>query len=121
MNNDGRTIGVVGNRYGWSYEEVKKKLDELEITPCDMIVSGGAIGVDSFAQRYAEEKGVFILIAYPDMNVPSPRRYYERNDLILEMCEILVAFQKDDKHSGTQYTINRGKRKKNMKVIVVRK
>ncbi len=115
-----RIIGVVGNRHGWFYEEVEKELDKLRITSNDLIMSGGAIGVDSFAQQYAKEKGAMIFIVYPNPNKPIPCRYFERNDVIAELSTILVAFQKDKFHSGTQYTINKAK-KLGKKIIVVSK
>lgn len=115
-----RNIGVVGNRYGWSYEEVKKELDKLNIISTDIIISGGAIGVDSYAQRYAKEHGKMIFIVYPNPRKPVPNRYFERNDTIVELSTILVAFQKDESHSGTQYTINKAK-KLGKKIIVVSK
>lgn len=115
-----RNIGVVGNRYGWSYEDVKRELDKLNIKHLDILISGGATGVDSYAQRYAKENGIMFFIAYPNPNRPVPNKYFERNDIIADLSNILVAFQKDKKHSGTQYTINKAKKMKK-EVIVISK
>jgi predicted Rossmann fold nucleotide-binding protein DprA/Smf involved in DNA uptake len=103
-------IGIVGNRTGWTYEEVKKQLDAVGVYKTDIIISGGAEGVDTFAQMYAKEIGAEIIILYPDPQKPHPQRYYDRNYEIANKCDCLIAFQKNPYKSGTQSTINRVKK-----------
>lgn len=110
-------IGIVGNRAGWTYEEVKKQLDMHGIYESDTIISGGAEGVDTFAQMYAKEIGARILIIYPDPQQPSPQKYFDRNYKIICECDCLLAFQKLSHHSGTQNTINAAK-KQGKKILV---
>lgn len=99
-------IGIVGNREGWNYKEIKTILTELNVYKSDGLITGGADGVDTFAQRYAKEIGSNILIYYPDPNRPSPQRYFERNQIIAMMSDVLIAFNLKDKNSGTMNTVN---------------
>jgi len=99
-------IGVVGNREKWSYPEVKRWLDELNVYKSDGLITGGAEGVDTYAQMYAKEIGANILIYYPDPKRPSPLRYFERNQKIAMMCDVLIAFNLKSKEvSGTMNTV----------------
>lgn len=102
-------FGIVGNREGFTYEYVKSKLEYLNIYKSDVIISGGAEGVDTFAQQYAKEKGCKLVIHYPDPNKPSPDRYFERNQKIVHDSDIIIAFNKNEK-SGTINTINYAKK-----------
>ena len=110
-------FGVVGNRIGWNSKFIFSKLDELILKRSDIIISGGCEGVDSFAQDYAKEKGLEIIIVYPRPWLPSPQRYFDRNTEIATRCDVLVAFDKGSSGSGTLNTINTAK-KDNKRVIL---
>ena len=100
-------VGVVGNREGWSYKEIEDRLDDPAVVGLyhsDLIITGGADGVDTFAQEYAKKRGNPCLILYPKPTLPSPLRYYQRNREIACRCDILIAFDKKE-HSGTSQTI----------------
>lgn len=101
-------IAVVGNREGWAYQQVEKTLDELGMYHSDIIITGGADGVDTFVQEYAKKHGNRCYIIYPKPSLSSPQRYYQRNKEIAIMCDILVSFNKKEK-SGTSNTIRYAK------------
>jgi len=98
-------IGIVGNQVGWEYKFIRKKLIENHISSHDTIISGGARGVDTYAQAYAQEIGVTIIIHYPDILIPAPERYFIRNKQIAQECDILIAFDKKSGRAGTKNTI----------------
>lgn len=102
---------IVGNRTGWNKDFVFKTLDGFYITPNDIIISGGAEGIDTYAQEYAKKIGCEILILYPKPKEPSPERYFNRNLEIAKRCDILIAFDKKSSGgSGTLNTINHAKK-----------
>ena len=104
-------IAVIGNRKGWTYEEVENTLlKEERITPSDTIITGGAEGVDAFAERFAKKHGIKLMLIYPDRRSPSPQRYYERNKKIADECDCMIAFNKGNNHrSGSFNAINQTK------------
>lgn len=103
--------GVVGNRKGWTFKFVKNVLEKLKVGSEDVIISGGAQGVDTYAQEYARQNGVELWVLYPKPSVPSPLRYFERNIEIAERCDVLVAFDKGSSAtSGTLSTVNHAKK-----------
>ena len=107
--------GIVGNRLGWDKDFVTWKIIEIifneqsdEITEVE-IISGGAGGVDSFAKIYAATNGINYKEFKPNINEPSPERYFNRNRKIAEECDILIAFDMKMGHSGTKNTIRHAK------------
>jgi predicted Rossmann fold nucleotide-binding protein DprA/Smf involved in DNA uptake len=110
-------IGIVGNQEGWEYSFIRKKLIENHLTAHDIIISGGAKGVDTYAQMFAKEIGATIIIHYPDDLIPSPERYFIRNKQIATECDLLIAFDKKSGRAGTKNTIAHAKRL-NKKIIL---
>ena len=101
--------GVVGNQKGWEYSFIRNVLKEL-VTSEDTIISGGADGVDTFAENFAKEIGCTMIIHFPNPKVPSPKRYFDRNSQIARECDVLVAFDKKSGRAGTKNTINQAKK-----------
>ncbi len=93
------------------YPEVKEKflnyLSENNIDVNDIVlVSGGAKGVDKFAEKLAEELDIDIVVIRPDYD----EHYFkqaplERNKRIAGLADIVVAFPKFGSSSGTLNTL----------------
>lgn len=107
---------VVGNREGFSKDKVFEELD-MRIKEGDVIISGGASGVDSYAEEYAIKNNIEFIIYKPDYSIPSPQRYFKRNLQIVEDCDSLIAFNKKTR-SGTVNTINHARRL-NKPIIII--
>lgn len=104
-------IAVVGNRVGWTYNKVKEELlRRFDLSKIDAIVSGGAIGVDSFAQQFAQEYGLKIIIFYPDLSQISPKCFYDRNEKIAKECDMMIVFIKDNVPCGSLNAMNEAKK-----------
>ena len=56
-------IAIIGSRSFDNYEYLKEKLSGVPITH---IVSGGAAGADSLAERYSKEHNIPITVFKPD-------------------------------------------------------
>ena len=87
----GSKIAVVGSRIFLNYEQLSNYLDK-NLKWGDSIVSGGAIGVDSMAQRYAKDRGLRITIIYPDYGRYGKGATFIRNKEIVEESDRVVAF-----------------------------
>lgn len=100
-------VAIVGNREGWNrsyiFDKIKKYVKED-----DIIITGGADGVDTCAMDYAKRFCNQLIVFYPDKRIPSPDRYYQRNKKIVEECDLLIAFNRK-KRSGTSNTIRYAK------------
>jgi hypothetical protein len=104
-----RKIAVVGSREFRNWEQLKKTLDEF-LQEEDRLVSGGATGADSFAQRYAKETGRTITIHYPKWR--TERGYdagagFARNRKIVEDSDTVIAFYQKGRfqQGGTRNSI----------------
>ena len=103
-------VGIVGSRsfndYWAVYHFIDKRLDLEDIT---LIVSGGAEGVDTLAQKYAQENEIPILIYYPKWKKFDKAAGPIRNEKIVKMSDIVFAFW-DGKSPGTRSSINLAKK-----------
>lgn len=104
-------VMVTGSR-GWTDERlVDYYLDELLDRAQERgeefeIMHGGADGADIMAYWWAldrspEVRGRAFL---PDNRRPSPQRFHERNDRMLDQADYVIAFW-DGKSRGTMHTV----------------
>ena len=75
----------------------------------DTIVSGGAIGADTYAKEFAIANNLKLLEFLPEYDKYGKSAPLVRNRLIVENCDALIAFW-DGKSRGTKYTLDYAKR-----------
>ncbi len=109
-------IGVVGARTITDKTMVRNVIDRytqaLNIPPGYRIISGGAEGVDTIAIEYAKHATTYL----PDMRKPSPQRYYDRNQQIVDDSDVLIAIT--DKLTGGTWDTIRKAHKKGILVMI---
>jgi orotate phosphoribosyltransferase-like protein len=113
-------VAIIGSRcfndYGKLCEFMSKVNDKINVVE---IVSGGAIGADSLATRYANENDIKLNIYLPDWGKYGRRAGILRNDLIINNSDYIVAFW-DGKSKGTKYSIEKAKKlNKKMSILSV--
>ena len=96
-----KKIAVIGSRTFTDYDVLKKALDEH---PPFILVSGGAKGADSLAERYADEQGYEKNIHLPDKKKYGRGAYHRRNELIVHDADEMVAFMIGES-SGTTHSL----------------
>lgn len=102
-------IAVVGGRTRRDKEFVFAALDDF-IKTGDTVVSGAAVGVDSFAKEYAEKHQQKYLEFPPDQTIyPGRNPYLARNEEIVKAADVILAFPSKES-SGTWYTVNYARR-----------
>lgn len=103
----GRRVAVVGSREFSDYNLLDREL-QLNLQEGDYIISGGARGADSMAQRWAKENGFPIIIYYPDYNRFGRGAAFARNKRIVEESDIVIAFYQHGRfqEGGTANTID---------------
>lgn len=103
-------VAIVGSRDYDNYYEFKSYINQFrKHIDIDMIISGGAKGVDSMAYRYAVEYGITFVCHPPIPEEGFPRAYFRRNLRIVEQAECVIAFPKG-KSSGTRHSISLAKK-----------
>lgn len=106
-------LAVVGSRTFHDYNRLREVL--FKYTPSE-IVSGGAVGTDSLAERYAKEQNIALTIFRPDWNTHGKKAGFLRNKIIVEHSDRVIAFW-DGKSKGTKSTIDYAKQLKKECVI----
>jgi len=90
-----------------------------KIPNIDMIISGGARGIDSLAKNFAIQNQIEFMEFPPDNKKFGDKAKHIRDKLIVEKCDELIAFW-DGECEGTKYTMNYAKQlKKPIKIIQV--
>lgn len=87
-----KRIGVVGSREFKNWEQLKETVSKYIESNDDELVSGGAVGADSMAQRYAKENGFDIMIRYPKYKVYGKPATFIRNEKIVNSSDLVLAF-----------------------------
>lgn len=105
----GPIVAIVGSRYYTNYEMIESTLDKLNLAP-SCIVSGGAPGVDTLAERYARMKGIPFKVYTADWKRFGNKAGPMRNTLIVNDADVLVAFPTKES-KGTMDTITKARRK----------
>ena len=100
-------IAIVGSREGFRKEEVEKvMLKEFNLDE-DRLITGGARGVDSFADEIVQNNDDFAkdsMIIEP-INTSSKINYLFRNIEIITLADRIIAFW-DGKSKGTKFVID---------------
>ena len=103
---------IVGSRSIKNFD-----LSDYVTSEVDMIISGGANGVDSLAEEYADKKKLSKIIIRPRYDLYGRAAPTKRNEIMVDMSdEVLVIW--DGVSKGTKYTVDYAK-KKNKKVQMV--
>lgn len=108
------TLAVVGSRSFNDYAFLSKRLDAIRQSyHVTGIVSGGAVGPDRLAERYARENAIPMRVIRPQWNSGPAGQFniragFERNTTIVEAVDRVVAFW-DGESNGTRDTIEKAR------------
>ena len=83
----------------------------------ELIISGGASGVDSLAEAFADKNKISKLIIYPDYKKYGKFAPLKRNEKMVELADTVIIVW-DGKSNGTKYTIEYAKRR-NKKITLL--
>lgn len=97
-----RRIAIVGSR---DYPDMGQVRDfVLSLSPDTVVVSGGARGVDTVAERAANEIGLETVIFHADWDTYGKSAGYIRNKELVRYADEVVAFW-DGQSKGTRHTV----------------
>lgn len=84
----------------------------------DIIITGGARGIDTIAEKYADDHKISKIVLRPQYNLYKRGAPLKRNEQMVDIAdEVLVIW--DGRSKGTQYTIKYAD-KKSKKVRLIR-
>ena len=73
------------------------------------LISGGALGIDTLAERWADAHNIPKLIIRPDYGEYGRAAPIRRNETIVEMADMVIAIW-DGRSRGTKFTIEYAQR-----------
>lgn len=97
------SVAIIGSREWPDPDAVHDYVLSLDETV--LVVSGGARGVDTWAQIAAEERGMGTLILKPDYSTHGKKAPLLRNKDIVDNADRIVAFW-DGTSTGTKHAID---------------
>lgn len=113
------SLGIIGSRgfNNFSYA-ASKIVDIIRVNNLEpiKIVSGGAVGADAIAEKFAKRYEIPIEIFKPDWSIGKHAGHLRNTDIV-KNSDFIIAFW-DGKSKGTVDTINKAKRL-NKKTIIV--
>lgn len=87
----------------------------------ELIISGGASGVDTIAEKYADSKRISKLILRPQYNLYGRAAPIRRNEIMVDVADSILVIW-DGKSRGSAATISYAEKKnKNLRVITFSK
>ena len=103
-------IGIVGAR---KYQGKQSVIDLVNSLPAEaVIITSSCKGVCSWSKEAAESRGMEVIVYAPNLeNIRAwfevPKRYYQRNRELVEVCDYLYAFisQENGFAGGTKFEI----------------
>ncbi len=101
-------FAVVGSRNIQDYQMVKEILDNYDIS---LIISGGAKGIDTLSEQYANDNNIPTKIHYAEWEKFGKSAGMIRNEYIINDADKIIAIW-DGFSKGTKNSINHAKRLK---------
>ncbi|MBP3308016.1 MAG: hypothetical protein J6L90_01100 [Clostridia bacterium] len=93
-------------------------LDEYVPEETELIISGGASGIDTLAELYADRRKLSKLILRPKYNRYGRLAPLKRNEQMVELCDVALIIW-DGYSRGTKYTLDYAK-KAGKRVILIK-
>ena len=85
----------------------------------DLIITGGASGIDNLAEKYADKHKISKLIILPDYKRYGRAAPLRRNEIMVDLADLVIVVW-DGVSRGTKYTIDYATKKgKNLKIITL--
>jgi len=98
--------------------ELNKTLDQwqIKLESIEMVISGGAMGTDSLASKWAKSHKIPLKVFYPDWDKHGKKAGPLRNSQIVDECTHIIAFP-SRQGRGTQDSIRKAKQNKKIMAI----
>jgi len=105
-------VAIIGSR------NLNIKIKEYLPADISVIISGGARGIDTLAEIYADKNGVQKMIFLPNYAKYGKTAPLVRNKLIVDNADLVIAFW-DGNSRGTKFTIDYAKKQGKKAVVYI--
>lgn len=106
-------VAIIGSR------DLEVNIEKYVPYGTTVIISGGARGIDSMAEKFADDNNIKKIIFKPDYEKYGRRAPLLRDKLIVDEAELIIAIW-DGKSLGTKFTIDYARKKsKKIEVFIV--
>jgi len=110
-------VAIIGSRTFDDYEQVKLVLAEY-VDQIELVVSGGAKGADTLAERFAKDYSIPTQIFRADWNRYGKAAGHIRNKDIVNASDVVFAFW-DGKSKGTEGAMKLARAAKKKVVLIL--
>lgn len=104
-------VAIIGTRRPLiEYDEWERiVLNHIDLTSLTEIISGGAIGIDSYAKRFAESHNIPLTEYVPQYALYGRRAALLRNVDIVQVADMIIAFPTSESR-GTYHALREARR-----------
>jgi len=106
-------ILIVGSRKIESFD-----LSEYVPKSADLIISGGASGIDSVAEAYADKHRISKLIMRPKYNLYGKSAPLKRNEQMVDLADLVIVVW-DGVSRGTKHTLDYAKKRGKQLILLM--
>lgn len=111
-------LAVIGSRDFTNYQLLKRYLDEFQKEyPFDTIISGGARGADSLAEKYAKANNLAFFSYLAEWEMYGARAGFVRNKEIIRNADMIIAFW-DGTSRGTLHSIKLAEKQRKKHIVI---
>ena len=101
-------ILITGSRR-WKNKKLLRDTLQEEVKPGDVLIHGGAQGVDNYTQEYCVKNNIKSIVIRP-LNPSQNQSYLQRNAEMIGMSQRVIAFW-NNRSTGTIFTIKYAERR----------
>lgn len=112
-------LGIVGTRNpGVSYQDWEDLLlAKIDLSKVEMVVSGGAKGIDTYAKKFAARHHIPLMEYLPEYSKYGRAATLRRNTQIVHESSVVVAFPSPES-KGTLHSMREAKRMKKDLIVI---
>lgn len=104
---------IIGSRSIDSFD-----ISSLVPKETNLIISGGAKGIDKIAEKYADDNNISKLIMRPEYKLYGKAAPLKRNEAMINIADKIIIIW-DGKSKGTEYSIRYAKNKNKSAEIIL--
>ena len=112
-------MGIVGSRDFENTEQVYNLICSKIPENCTEIVSGGARGIDTLAERYAREHNLDLTVFLPEYEKYGKNATLLRNTEIVKRADIILVFMHNESRGSADTASKCLEQKKPLKVYII--